>query len=125
MIAGTMAICIANPTDVVKVKMQGQGIAVQQGLPKQYKNSIDCYTKIVKEGGLKNLWTGIGPNIIRNSLINAAELASYDQLKEMFLKYGIMKDGVICHMICASLAGFNAVCIASPVDVMKNKMMNA
>ena len=46
-------------------------------------------------------------------------------LKEMFLKYGVMKDGVICHMICASLAGFNAVCIASPVDVMKNRMMNA
>ena len=29
------------------------------------------------------LWTGIGPNIARNSIINAAELASYDQVKQV------------------------------------------
>ena len=55
-----------------------------------YKNSIDCYGKIIKEGGIKNLWTGWGPNIMRNSIINAAELASYDQYKEMFTKYDIL-----------------------------------
>ena len=43
----------------------------------------------------------------------------------MFTKSGILKDGVLCHLTCASLAGFNAVCVGSPVDVMKTKMMNA
>ena len=27
------------------------------------------------------LWKGLGPNIARNAIINAAELASYDQIK--------------------------------------------
>lgn len=33
--------------------------------------------------GLKALWTGLGPNVARNAIINAAELASYDQVKQV------------------------------------------
>jgi solute carrier family 25 uncoupling protein 8/9 len=36
-----------------------------------------------KQEGIGALWTGIGPNIARNAIINAAELASYDQVKEV------------------------------------------
>lgn len=33
-----------------------------------------------REEGLKGMWKGVGPNIARNAIINAAELASYDQV---------------------------------------------
>lgn len=33
--------------------------------------------------GVKALWTGLGPNVARNAIINAAELASYDQVKQV------------------------------------------
>lgn len=33
--------------------------------------------------GLGALWTGLGPNIARNAIVNAAELASYDQVKQV------------------------------------------
>jgi len=36
--------------------------------------------------GVGALWTGIGPNIARNGIINAAELASYDQVKQVMQK---------------------------------------
>lgn len=36
--------------------------------------------------GVGALWTGIGPNIARNGIINAAELASYDQVKQVMKK---------------------------------------
>ena len=49
-----------------------------KGKPRQFTGSIDCYKKIVAEGGVSALWTGWGPNVMRNSIINAAELASYD-----------------------------------------------
>lgn len=29
---------------------------------------------------MRSLWKGVGPNVARNALINAAELASYDQV---------------------------------------------
>ena len=35
------------------------------------------------------LWKGLGPNIARNAIINAAELASYDQIKQSMLASGM------------------------------------
>jgi len=43
----------------------------------------------------------------------------------MVLKYNILKDGVPCHLLCASLAGFTACVVGSPVDVVKTRVMNA
>lgn len=74
---------------------------------------------------MANLWTGWGPNVLRNSVINAAELATYDQFKEMLLKYKIVRDGTPCHLASASLAGFAAVIFGSPLDVIKTRVMNA
>lgn len=43
-----------------------------------YANSVDCYRQILAANGPKGLWVGWGPNVARNSIINAAKLASYD-----------------------------------------------
>lgn len=39
-----------------------------------------CLFALCREEGLKGLWKGIGPNVARNAIVNAAELASYDQV---------------------------------------------
>jgi solute carrier family 25 uncoupling protein 8/9 len=74
---------------------------------------------------MAGLWQGWGPNVMRNSIINAAELASYDQYKEWVLGSKMLKDGIPCHLLCASLAGFTACVVGSPVDVLKTRIMNA
>ena len=42
----------------------------------------DLHLTPLQEGFTK-LWTGLGPNVARNAIINAAELASYDQVKQV------------------------------------------
>ena len=74
--------------------------------------------------GLKGLWVGWGPNVMRNSVINAAEIASYDQFKQIALQNIGMKDGIITHCSCAFAAGFVATIVGSPVDVLKTRLMN-
>ena len=120
LLSGGLAICVANPTDVVKIRLQAQG-----SLPKEqwrYNGSVDCYSKIFKADGIKGFWVGIGPNVMRNSIVNAAEIASYDQYKQILGSY--LPDGVGLHITCAFLAGFNACVVGSPVDVMKTRLMN-
>ena len=56
-------------------------------------------------------------------MINAAEIASYDQYKQMILQYTGMRDGVPLHILCASMAGFTACIFGSPFDVTKTRMM--
>lgn len=67
----------------------------------------------------------MGPNIIRNSIINAAEIATFDQVKDMILRRNLMEDGIPCHLVSSAIAGFTACIVGSPVDVLKTRLMNA
>ena len=54
---GTLAIFSAQPTDVVKVRMQAE--VKKQGEKSQYKGVIDAYRTIAKTEGMKGLYKGI------------------------------------------------------------------
>lgn len=64
---------------------------------------------------LKAYWTGAGPNVVRNAVINAAELATYDDAKERVVKWKLMNDNIWCHFVCSAWAGFVATVVGSPV----------
>ncbi|KAJ6750244.1 hypothetical protein OIU85_000842 [Salix viminalis] len=119
---GAIGITVANPTDLVKVRLQAEG-KLPAGVPRRYSGALNAYSTILRQEGVGALWTGIGPNIARNAIINAAELASYDQVKETILKIPGFTDNVVTHLFAGLGAGFFAVCIGSPVDVVKSRMM--
>lgn len=121
---GAFGICVANPTDVVKVRLQAEG-RLPPGVPKKYNGVMDAYAKIYASEGLGGLWRGLLPNILRNSVINAVELASYDEIKYQLLKSGYFKDNIYCHFAASAAAGFLAVIFGSPFDVIKTRMMNS
>jgi len=90
-----------------------------------YEGSIHAYKSIYKNEGIKGLWKGLGPNVLRNSVVNAAELVCYDTFKELLLNYGIFRDGIPCHFSSAFAAGFCATLVSSPIDVVKTRYMNS
>jgi len=119
---GALAITVASPTDLVKVRMQSEG-KLAPGVPKKYTSAVGAYGVIVREEGMAGLWKGLGPNIARNAIINAAELASYDQIKQSLLASGLFQDNIVTHIAAGLGAGFFAVCVGSPVDVVKSRIM--
>ncbi|KAF5809836.1 putative mitochondrial carrier UCP, mitochondrial carrier domain superfamily [Helianthus annuus] len=122
LITGAIAITLANPTDLVKVRLQAEG-KLPPGAPRRYSGALNAYYTIIKEEGLVALWTGLGPNIARNAIINAAELVSYDQVKQTILRIPGFTDNIITHLLAGLGAGFFAVLIGSPIDVVKSRMM--
>lgn len=55
--SGGLAVVIAQPTDVVKVRLQAQGMNKESGT--QYRGAYHAYKTIFKEEGLKKgLWKG-------------------------------------------------------------------
>ncbi|KAK8697830.1 hypothetical protein V6N13_113965 [Hibiscus sabdariffa] len=122
LLTGAIAITVANPTDLVKVRLQAER-KFPAGVARRYYGTLDAYYTIVREEGLMALWTGLGPNIARNAIVNAAELASYDQVKQTILKIPGFSDNILTHLLAGLGAGFFAVCIGSPIDVVKSRMM--
>ncbi len=54
---------------------------LRRSVPRKYPSAFGAYSIIARQEGVAGLWTGVGPNISRNAIINAAELASYDQAR--------------------------------------------
>ena len=85
--SGTLAILAAQPTDVVKVRMQaGVGRYLDNTLTRhwiylpwlqggrQYSGVVDAYRSIWRvEGVAGGLYRGTLPNIARNCIINVGE----------------------------------------------------
>ncbi|XP_020845245.1 dicarboxylate carrier SLC25A8 [Phascolarctos cinereus] len=119
---GALAVGIAQPTDVVKVRFQAQARA---GSSRRYQGTMDAYKTIAREEGLRGLWKGTSPNVARNAIVNCAELVTYDIIKDAILKAHLMTDDLPCHFTSAFGAGFCTTIIASPVDVVKTRYMNS
>uniref|UniRef100_A0A804NK19 Mitochondrial uncoupling protein 1 n=1 Tax=Zea mays TaxID=4577 RepID=A0A804NK19_MAIZE len=79
---GVIAIFVANPTDLVKVRLQADGKA--NTVKRSFSGALNAYATIIRHvtltimGSIGALWTGLGPNVARNVIFNAAELDSYD-----------------------------------------------
>ncbi|XP_014778404.1 mitochondrial uncoupling protein 2 [Octopus bimaculoides] len=119
--SGAIAIMIAQPTDVVKVRMQAQ----KAGVPARYSGTMNAYKTIATTEGVRGLWKGMVPNIARNVVINCSELVTYDIVKNFIITRNILSDNLPCHFVSAIGAGFCATVVASPVDVVKTRYMNS
>ncbi|KAB0791690.1 hypothetical protein PPYR_03490 [Photinus pyralis] len=115
---GGLAVCMAQPTDVVKVRMQAAKKV-------RYTSTLQAYRQIGKNEGVRGLWKGTLPNIGRNAIVNVSEIVCYDLIKDTIIYYGLMKDGVPLHLTSGLVAGFCTTVVASPIDVVKTRYMNS
>ncbi|XP_058829130.1 dicarboxylate carrier SLC25A8-like [Topomyia yanbarensis] len=119
---GGLAVLLAHPTDVVKVRFQA---ASRSATGRRYTSTLEAYRTIHREEGVRGLWKGTAPNIGRNAIINVAEIVCYDVVKDCLLTYTHIPNDVRLHFSAAVIAGFAATVVASPVDVVKTRYMNS
>lgn len=53
---GAMAVALAQPTDVVKVRFQAQARQADGG--RRYNSTLDAYKTIARDEGVRGLWKG-------------------------------------------------------------------
>jgi solute carrier family 25 uncoupling protein 8/9 len=120
---GTIAILSAQPTDVVKIRMQAE--LRKAGEKPRYNGVMQAYRNVYQVEGWTGLYKGTLPNICRNCIINVGETVVYDAAKDGLIASGYFVDGIPCHFSAAVTAGFCATLLASPVDVIKTRFMNS
>ena len=124
--AGAIASAVANPTDLIKVRLQTDGMvkdAEGKYLPKRFNGMVHAFTSIVKEEGVLALWTGVGPTVGRATALAAAELATYDEVKGQLLKSCYFQQGLLLTATTALASGYVSTVASSPFDVVKSRVM--
>lgn len=121
---GGMAVILAQPTDVVKVRFQAER-KVGTTIKPRYASTLDAYRTIGRTEGAAGLWKGAMSNIGRNAVVNVSEIVCYDIVKDCLLDFAKMNDNIYCHFTAAIIAGFATTVAASPIDVVKTRYMNS
>lgn len=125
-LAGTtsalLAVTIFQPTEVVKIRMQAQ--TGMPGKMRKYHTSFDAYRHLY-DGGVRRAWRGLRANQFRLAVVNVSELVTYDIVKDTIIDMKLMKDTSGCHFTSAAIAGLITTIVASPIDVVKTRLMNS
>lgn len=114
-VAGMISSAIANPTDVLKVRMQVLGMENRLGL-------FACFKDVYKLEGVSGLWRGVGPTSQRAAVIAAVELPIYDFCKHCLKSK--LGDSVYNHFISSFLASLATAVASTPLDVIRTRLMN-
>lgn len=116
-LSGAIGSAIANPADLLKTRMQASPAGEHMPL-KWHINDI------YRAKGFFGFYVGVGPTVIRATLLNGTKLGTYDSIKHKIIDDGYMKDGKPCQFVASVFAGFFMTCVTSPMDNIKTRVMN-
>ncbi|ORZ06931.1 mitochondrial carrier domain-containing protein [Absidia repens] len=119
-IAGAVGATAVYPIDLVKTRMQNQRSKVVGEL--LYKNSLDCFRKVVKNEGFLGLYRGLGPQLVGVAPEKAIKLTVNDFVRN---KIANKKTGEIKfwqEMIAGGSAGASQVVFTNPLEIVKIRL---
>ncbi|NWX83524.1 KMCP1 protein, partial [Nothoprocta ornata] len=116
-LSGVVSSAIANPTDVLKIRMQAQGSMIQGGM-------MGNFIQIYQNEGTKGLWKAISLTAQRAAIVVGVELPVYDLTKKHIIMSGFMGDTVYTHFLSSFTCGLAGAVASNPIDVVRTRMMN-
>ena len=129
MATGGLGAMLSSPLDVIRTRLQADAGVIrngmyQSGLRKgkavRYRGMLSCAVRMWREEGLREgLYRGASVTVMRASLLNGSQLASYDTIKRIIPR----DEGPLLHAVCALASGIIAQTFIMPVDAMKSQMM--
>lgn len=121
--AGAVAATVGNPAEVALVRMSADGL-----LPKAerrgYTSVFNAIVRIAREEGVTTLWRGCTPTVVRAMVVNAAQLATYSQSKEMLIQTGYFKEGIAVQFAASMFSGLVTTTASLPADIAKTRLQN-
>ncbi|KAK7526743.1 calcium-binding mitochondrial carrier protein-like protein Aralar1 [Phyllosticta citricarpa] len=119
-LAGAFGAFMVYPIDLVKTRMQNQrGQRVGNVL---YKNSIDCFQKVIKNEGVRGLYSGVLPQLVGVAPEKAIKLTVNDLVRGKFTD---KKTGAIWwpyEILAGGMAGGCQVIFTNPLEIVKIRL---
>ncbi|EHA98574.1 Calcium-binding mitochondrial carrier protein Aralar1 [Heterocephalus glaber] len=123
-IAGAVGATAVYPIDLVKTRMQnqrGSGSVVGELM---YKNSFDCFKKVLRYEGFFGLYRGLIPQLIGVAPEKAIKLTVNDFVRDKFIR----RDGSIplpAEILAGGCAGGSQVIFTNPLEIVKIRLQVA
>ncbi|KAJ2172693.1 mitochondrial aspartate-glutamate transporter agc1, partial [Coemansia sp. RSA 551] len=114
-VAGGIGAAVVYPIDLVKTRMQNQRAAVVGEM--LYKNSIDCFRKVIRNEGILGLYRGLGPQLVGVAPEKAIKLTVNDFVRSRFTNKQTGEIAVAGEMLAGAMAGASQVVFTNPLEI--------
>ncbi|XP_053326733.1 electrogenic aspartate/glutamate antiporter SLC25A12, mitochondrial [Spea bombifrons] len=121
-IAGAIGATAVYPIDLVKTRMQNQRSSFVGEL--MYKNSFDCFKKVLRFEGFFGLYRGLLPQLVGVAPEKAIKLTVNDFVRDKFTQ----RDGsipLLAEIMAGGCAGGSQVVFTNPLEIVKIRLQVA
>ncbi|XP_002160691.1 mitochondrial 2-oxoglutarate/malate carrier protein isoform X1 [Hydra vulgaris] len=123
MIAGAVGAFVGTPAEIALIRMTNDG-RLPKSEQRAYKNVFNALFRITTEEGVFTLWRGCTPTVVRAIFVNAAQLATYAQSKQMLLETKYFEDNIMCHFAASMVSGLATTWASLPADIVKTRIQS-
>ncbi|KAH8281060.1 hypothetical protein KR054_009236, partial [Drosophila jambulina] len=121
--AGAVGATVVYPIDLVKTRMQNQRAGSYIG-EVAYRNSWDCFKKVIRHEGVLGLYRGLLPQLMGVAPEKAIKLTMNDLVRDKFTD----KKGNIptwAEVLAGGVAGGSQVVFTNPLEIVKIRLQVA
>ncbi|KAJ3192123.1 mitochondrial aspartate-glutamate transporter agc1 [Irineochytrium annulatum] len=119
-IAGAVGATVVYPIDLVKTRMQNQRAKVVGEL--LYKNSLDCFQKVIRNEGVKGLYSGLLPQLVGVAPEKAIKLTMNDLVRGKMKDPETGKIPLYGEIMAGCVAGGSQVVFTNPLEIVKIRL---
>jgi len=122
--SGILGAMAGSPFFLVKTRLQSYSPFLPVGTQHHYKGAVDGLSTIYKNEGIKGLYRGVGPAMVRTGFGSSVQLPTYFFAKRRLVKHLGMEEGPALHLASSTASGFVVCCVMHPPDTVMSRMYN-
>ncbi|PPJ57030.1 hypothetical protein CBER1_00455 [Cercospora berteroae] len=122
--SGILGAFLGSPFFLVKTRLQSYSPFLPVGTQHQYRSAADGTKQIYGAEGIKGLWRGVGPAMVRTGFGSSVQLPTYFFAKRLLQRNFDIKDGTPLHLASSTASGFVVCCVMHPPDTVMSRMYN-
>lgn len=122
--SGIIGAAAGSPFFLVKTRLQSYSPVLPVGTQHKYRNAWDGLRQIYVTEGVRGLYRGVGPAMVRTGFGSSVQLPTYFLAKRTFTKNFGMQDGPAVHLASSTVSGFVVCCVMHPPDTVMSRMYN-
>ncbi|KAK4988256.1 Mitochondrial oxaloacetate carrier protein [Elasticomyces elasticus] len=122
--SGILGAAAGSPFFLVKTRLQSYSPFLPVGTQHHYRNAWDGVRQIYGAEGIKGLYRGIGPAMVRTGFGSSVQLPTYFFAKRRLMQHMGMQEGPALHLLSSTVSGFVVCCVMHPPDTVMSRMYN-
>lgn len=122
--SGIIGAALGSPLFLVKTRLQSYSPSLPVGTQHQYKSAADGFSQIYRAEGIKGLYRGVVPAMVRTGFGSSVQLPTYFFAKRNLVKHFGMQESPALHLMSSACSGFVVCCVMHPPDTVMGRMYN-